>query len=68
MILPLLSLTNGVHGQELKTKNVILITTDGLRWQEVFTGAEQALINKEDGLSTGWLENGKSSRAARAER
>lgn len=35
--------------QQLKTKNILLITTDGLRWQEVFTGAEKALINKEDG-------------------
>ena len=36
-------------GQGLKTKNVILITTDGLRWQEVFTGAEQQLLSKEHG-------------------
>ncbi|SFJ67144.1 alkaline phosphatase family protein [Planctomicrobium piriforme] len=35
--------------QELKTQNVVLITTDGLRWQEVFTGAEKELINKKDG-------------------
>jgi len=35
--------------QELKTQNVILITTDGLRWQEVFTGAEKELLNKQDG-------------------
>ncbi|QDT54404.1 Type I phosphodiesterase / nucleotide pyrophosphatase [Caulifigura coniformis] len=34
---------------DLKTKNVILITTDGLRWQEVFTGAEKELISKEPG-------------------
>jgi hypothetical protein len=34
---------------ELKTRNVILITTDGLRWQEVFTGAEKALISKKEG-------------------
>ena len=24
-----------------KTKNVVLIISDGLRWQEIFTGAEQ---------------------------
>ncbi len=35
--------------QKLKTRNVILITTDGLRWQEVFTGADPALMNKEHG-------------------
>ncbi|MBX9788564.1 MAG: alkaline phosphatase family protein [Pirellulales bacterium] len=34
---------------DLKTRNVVLITTDGLRWQEVFTGAEQALLNKQHG-------------------
>jgi hypothetical protein len=27
-----------------KTENVILITLDGLRWQEVFTGAEERLL------------------------
>ncbi len=34
---------------DLKTENVILIHTDGLRWQEVFTGADQALLPKSDG-------------------
>jgi len=33
----------------LKTKNVFLIVTDGFRWQEVFTGAEEALIDKTNG-------------------
>ena len=32
-----------------KTKNVFLITTDGLRWQEVFSGAEEQLISKTNG-------------------
>jgi hypothetical protein len=31
------------------TRNVILITADGLRWQEVFRGADEALISKEAG-------------------
>ncbi len=31
------------------TRNVFLITTDGLRWEEVFRGAEEALISKEFG-------------------
>lgn len=35
----------------LKTRNVFLITTDGLRWQEVFTGAEEALMNKTNGVA-----------------
>ncbi len=33
----------------LKTKNVFLIISDGFRWQEVFTGAELDLMNKENG-------------------
>ncbi len=33
----------------LKTKNVILMMTDGLRWEEVFQGAEPKLITKEPG-------------------
>lgn len=32
-----------------RTENVILITTDGLRWEEVFSGADPALLNKEAG-------------------
>lgn len=34
--------------QELKTKNIIIITLDGFRWQEVFQGADSAILfNKE---------------------
>ena len=33
----------------LKTRNILLVTTDGLRWQEVFGGADSALLNREDG-------------------
>src|SRR5258706_2640969 len=28
-----------------KTENVIMITIDGMRWQEMFTGADSALLN-----------------------
>jgi hypothetical protein len=31
------------------TRNVVLITIDGLRWQEVFRGADEAFINTEFG-------------------
>jgi hypothetical protein len=34
---------------EMKTRNVIFITTDGLRWQDVFRGAEERLMNKVNG-------------------
>ena len=37
----------------LRTENVVLIVPDGVRWQEVFTGAEQALLNETTGGS--WL-------------
>jgi hypothetical protein len=36
-----------------KTQNVVLIVSDGLRWQEVFTGAEEDLLNEKSGGS--WL-------------
>src|ERR1700733_15417592 len=35
------------------TQNVVLIVSDGLRWQEIFTGADPALLNDKEGGS--WL-------------
>jgi hypothetical protein len=32
-----------------KTQNILLVTTDGLRWQEVFAGADDALMNRGRG-------------------
>lgn len=32
-----------------KTRNVILVIADGVRWQEVFTGADPSLLNEEAG-------------------
>ncbi|MBK8247476.1 MAG: alkaline phosphatase family protein [Gemmatimonadetes bacterium] len=43
-----LCVSTAVHAQ-LKTRNVVLIVTDGLRWQEVFRGAERALISRQPG-------------------
>ena len=40
-------------GEARRTENVVLIVSDGLRWQEVFTGADPALLNEKDGGS--WL-------------
>jgi hypothetical protein len=34
-----------------KTENIVLIVIDGVRWQEIFTGADEALLNKEHGGS-----------------
>src|SRR5450631_445039 len=36
-----------------KTQNVVLIVSDGLRWQEIFTGADPTLLNEKEGGS--WL-------------
>lgn len=49
LIAAILLLAATASAGELKTENVVLITTDGLRWQEVFTGAEKELINKQHG-------------------
>jgi Metalloenzyme superfamily len=32
-----------------KTRNVVLIVSDGLRWQEIFTGADTTLMDSEHG-------------------
>ena len=37
------------RGAELKTRNVFLIVSDGFRWQEVFSGAEEMLLTKDAG-------------------
>src|SRR5690606_30023161 len=34
---------------ERQTHNVVLITLDGLRWQELFGGADESLMNSEFG-------------------
>jgi hypothetical protein len=31
------------------TRNVLIVMSDGLRWQEVFNGVNEALLNKESG-------------------
>jgi phosphopentomutase/2,3-bisphosphoglycerate-independent phosphoglycerate mutase family metalloenzyme len=33
----------------LKTRNVVILVSDGLRWQEVFTGADPTLLNEKNG-------------------
>jgi hypothetical protein len=32
-----------------KTQHIIFVMTDGFRWQEVFRGAEESLMNKQNG-------------------
>ena len=31
------------------TRNVVLVTADGVRWEDVFRGAEEALLNEKNG-------------------
>ena len=49
-----LGLSINVAGQskpqsEFKTRTVVLIVTDGLRWQEIFNGPDNSLMNQEHG-------------------
>jgi hypothetical protein len=53
----------------LKTKNIFIITTDGFRWQEVFTGADSAIINNPEYVQDTsvikdlyWAENAEERR------
>lgn len=54
-----------------KTENVFLIMSDGLRWQEVFRGAEERLLTKSNGVrhleptrNKFWRETPDARRAA----
>jgi hypothetical protein len=48
IILLFVSVFSEANGQpRLKTENVILITLDGFRWQELFTGADSLLITNK---------------------
>ncbi len=51
LILAAWLLASGSAGarSNLKTRNVVLIVSDGLRWQEVFDGPEVDLINNQTG-------------------
>lgn len=54
-----------------RTENVVLIVSDGLRWQEIFRGAERALISRSPGgvsdtsglLARYWRNDADSRRA-----
>lgn len=40
-----------VAAQKLKTENIFIITLDGFRWQELFTGADSLLITNKQYVS-----------------
>ena len=54
LLLTLLALTMptllaaGEHKTQYKTRNLVLVTADGLRWQEVFRGIDPVLMDRED--------------------
>jgi hypothetical protein len=41
----LVLLTSALANAQLQTQNIIVITTDGFRWQDVFTGMDSSLAN-----------------------
>ncbi len=45
----LLGVAQAQSAAPLKTRNVVLIVSDGLRWQEIFTGADSTLLNEKYG-------------------
>ena len=50
LVLVLVSLVaTSVPAEERRCQNVVLVTLDGLRWQELFGGAEQRLIDRQAG-------------------
>lgn len=50
ILLALPALSAAARAEEpQRTQNVILVTYDGLRWQELFAGADETLLNKESG-------------------
>jgi hypothetical protein len=49
MLLALLACAPLQAQSPLRTHNVVLIVSDGLRWQEIFTGADPTLLNEANG-------------------
>src|SRR5450432_2056146 len=44
-ILSFLLLSYNFAGAQQQTENIIIITTDGFRWQEIFKGMDSAIAN-----------------------
>jgi phosphopentomutase/2,3-bisphosphoglycerate-independent phosphoglycerate mutase family metalloenzyme len=49
LVLLVLSAPAGADPVALKTRNVVLLVSDGLRWQEIFTGADPTLLDEKHG-------------------
>ncbi len=55
-LLALLALaTTGMPALATKTQNVVLIVSDGLRWQEIFQGADPLLLQARNGGN--WIDD-----------
>jgi hypothetical protein len=42
------SAVTALRAQQRRTRNLILVTADGLRWQELFTGIDAKLMNEKE--------------------
>ncbi|HWZ61478.1 MAG TPA: alkaline phosphatase family protein [Steroidobacteraceae bacterium] len=49
LVLLAFSAPAGADPVALKTRNVVLLVSDGLRWQEIFTGADPTLLDEQHG-------------------
>lgn len=47
----LLTICSGLSAQELKSKNIIVVTLDGYRWKELFEGADDAILSEPKYMS-----------------
>jgi hypothetical protein len=48
LLLLSLAIVPQLFAQNHKTQNVVIVTLDGFRWQELYRGADSALINSKD--------------------
>lgn len=49
IVVLLLMVCSGTFAQQLKTKNLIIVTLDGYRWQELFEGVDRKILSPESG-------------------
>jgi hypothetical protein len=56
------------NGQQLKTRNLIFITLDGFRWQEVFHGADPSLLENDRFCKSDSLRHRYSAKSESARR
>jgi hypothetical protein len=43
-----ISACDQVLAQSLKTENIVIVTLDGMRWQEIFSGTDTIILNNTD--------------------